>query len=551
VWPEWVRGTRLPTPTRPRAQLGTAILGLAVCIGLVGAWIGLSTSSLWIDELFTHWVVVGDGVPGTVFSRLATDVHPPLYYLSVFLFTRAAGTSDAALRAFSALCACGAIVVFILGTTRFFSLGARLFAAAIAVSSHFWFYQAQNARDYSLSLLLGAAILSLALRCLDGGGGRPGIGNRWVAMGLLMIAASLVHFYMMFLSVAVLGVLFVIVPGRRIIAAGLAILILLTGFLYTQEIIAHYSKYSLTENWVQNTVRWNAAQGVAALRQGVGRLSIIALVLCGLLAILRLRSFSGAPYRLAAPSLQSLFGGLKSHGPLALCLAVPLLLVLEGIVSSSIVAPNVTDRNLLVCLPFVWALFAMLYDAAFAHSDGWRILLAEVVAASLVLAAGGIVVGRGLPRNEPFRESATWIKAIPACKGADIPVISASLAAWADSRFTQRVFVNAYDHYLDGFAHPRVLTLEDVLAGRLPDDLKTELARRATGQGCPVLAWSAHSFPIDAAKAVSQALPPATPPMTMGLQPFSVFRLSSRWKRRAAETFVVYVDRPGAPIHAD
>jgi uncharacterized membrane protein len=150
--------------------LHVILLGIAVAVGLIGAWIGLETSSLWLDELITRWIVIGDGGGDSLAARLATDVHPPLYYPLLYGYTRLLGTSDAALRSFSALAACAAVIVFISGTRRSFSLAGRLFGAGVATGSGFWFYQSQNVRDYGLSLLIAALILSLSLAILRNDG---------------------------------------------------------------------------------------------------------------------------------------------------------------------------------------------------------------------------------------------------------------------------------------------------------------------------------------------------------------------------------------------
>jgi hypothetical protein len=136
------------TVFRPSREeiLPTALFGLACLVGLVGAFVGLTASSLWIDELFTTWVIGDDSSLANVASRALTDSNPPLYYFIVFFFTRAFGDSDATFRVFSAICASAAILVLVCATARSFSLPARLFAAALATASTFWFAQSQNAR---------------------------------------------------------------------------------------------------------------------------------------------------------------------------------------------------------------------------------------------------------------------------------------------------------------------------------------------------------------------------------------------------------------------
>ncbi len=215
---------RRRTDIRPDLDRHVAIacFGTACTIGLAFAFVGLETHSFWYDELFTARLLEpANGT--TLLSRIATDVHPPLYLLALALFTQLFGEGDAALRSFSAIAACGAILVFIAATRSAFSLPARLFGAAMATGSLFWFYQAQNARSYALSLLISAAVMAIGLSLLRGRSRR-----RLLVPGLLalMIAGSFVHFYVMYVCLAVLIVLGLYERRDRLMLSGAAVFLL-------------------------------------------------------------------------------------------------------------------------------------------------------------------------------------------------------------------------------------------------------------------------------------------------------------------------------------
>jgi hypothetical protein len=193
---ESVRAIRTDSDRR----IAIACFGTACAIGLVFAFVGLETHSLWYDELFTATLL--EPMRGsTLLSRIATDVHPPLYLLALALFTQLFGDGDAALRCFSAIAACGAVVVFILATRPAFSLPARLFGAAMATGSLFWFTQAQNARSYALCLLISAGVMALGLSLLQE---RQRRRRRLTGLLALMITGALVHFYVTYVCLAVL-----------------------------------------------------------------------------------------------------------------------------------------------------------------------------------------------------------------------------------------------------------------------------------------------------------------------------------------------------------
>src|SRR5260370_5968792 len=92
-------------------RIAVACFGIATAIGLIGAFVELDGHSFWLDELFTARLL--QPVAGTnLLSRIATDVHPPLYMLTLWLHAQAFGTSHAALRGFAAASPFGAILVF-------------------------------------------------------------------------------------------------------------------------------------------------------------------------------------------------------------------------------------------------------------------------------------------------------------------------------------------------------------------------------------------------------------------------------------------------------
>ena len=94
--------------------------------------------------------------------------------------------------------------------------------------------------------------------------------------------------------------------------------------------------------------------------------------------------------------------------------------------------------------------------------------------------------------SEPFRVSAEWIRGRPECAGQMVPVIANDGRSWYKPGYAEDIYNNAYARYLKGFARPELAFGEDFVPGPLADPLRTELQKRIDGQGCSVLAWSAH-----------------------------------------------------------
>ena len=73
-------------------QIGTWGLVVVILLSSVGAFVGLDSSSMWHDELFTAYVSDPEqsSLPAMLL-RAAEDVHPPGYYALVYGVTRIVG----------------------------------------------------------------------------------------------------------------------------------------------------------------------------------------------------------------------------------------------------------------------------------------------------------------------------------------------------------------------------------------------------------------------------------------------------------------------------
>ena len=477
----------------PVGTLATAAFGIAVAIGLGAAFTGLDLAGLWQDELYTGWIVdPAIGFPETM-SRAVRDVSPPLYYVLLWPLVKVAGTDEVGLRLFSVLCATGAILLFVAGGRAFFGLRARLFAAAMATASSYWFMQAQNARFYALGMMVGTALLLLALSAL----GRPRVSRATIGLFAMTAIATAIHFYLLYVSLAVLAVLFLLRPQQRIATAAWAILLLLAAVTYLRLVIAPNSFASIGANWIGNDAAWYAVHLRNALQQSLTNKAALALVICllpGGLALLRTRRIP-----VGAPSDQL-------GGPF-LCLAVPVLVLLAGGVTSFLFTPNFHSRYVLLASPFLWGLFAFLYDRSVVPAPR---VLRQVVDAALAVVllwmSTTMALNRFKPYSEPFRETAARIVDIPSCRGQEILAIVMERRDWFRSEDGIAPVRAAYEKYLNGQATVRTVFFEDLLAGTVPADLRQMLARRIDGNGCPVLAWVVHLATPEIAAEIAKAV---------------------------------------------
>lgn len=199
---------RRPTAAWSRPLVaGLSALELLGLLGLVALSLALRTTQLdtpfWIDEGLS--VGIADrpllDIPGT----LRQDGSPPLYYLLLHLWMRAAGDGVAATHALSLLCALACVPAgFWAGAT----LGDRRLAwilAALFALNPFLTSYAQETRMYALVVLLAIACVTCFLQAYvheRGGGWRIGFGaslaallytHNWaLILGLAFAAAALI-----------------------------------------------------------------------------------------------------------------------------------------------------------------------------------------------------------------------------------------------------------------------------------------------------------------------------------------------------------------------
>lgn len=122
----------------------------------------LDAQSLWSDEGASVAQALRDA-PAIV-ANAAADIHPPFYYLALSGWVQWAGTSEFAVRAFSAVLGIVLVALCWLLGKRFGGTRTGLVAAFVAALNPFQLYYAQEARMYMLAAVLGAVCVLATLR---------------------------------------------------------------------------------------------------------------------------------------------------------------------------------------------------------------------------------------------------------------------------------------------------------------------------------------------------------------------------------------------------
>jgi 4-amino-4-deoxy-L-arabinose transferase-like glycosyltransferase len=143
----------------PSGRIATTIATVLILSVAAVVWAPHLPHSLWLDETLTFWVVK-DGLWDAV-TRGVQFQSQPAYYILIWFWTQAFGTSETVLRLpslLAVLVACAALARLgtrLTGDREFGSLAAVVFATTAIV-----FREAVDARSYALgtTLLVGLAI---------------------------------------------------------------------------------------------------------------------------------------------------------------------------------------------------------------------------------------------------------------------------------------------------------------------------------------------------------------------------------------------------------
>lgn len=203
---------------RPWMIVGAlVVVGLAVRVVLM--------RSIWVDEAISiHQAHMSLG--GMLDNLRATDRHPPLHYLILWLVVRLFGDGELAVRGPSILASAALIPVLFVTGRELFDRRTGLVAAGFATFAPLIVWYGQEARMYSLFMLLGAVALWAQVKVL-----RDGRNRYWVAYAGVTIALLYTHYFAL-IPIAIQQVVFAVAAWKRS-RAGLPVRHLVIGIWLT------------------------------------------------------------------------------------------------------------------------------------------------------------------------------------------------------------------------------------------------------------------------------------------------------------------------------
>ncbi|MDQ6746079.1 MAG: glycosyltransferase family 39 protein [Actinomycetota bacterium] len=178
--------TRWQWPRERAVVVGLVILGAILRFSTLGV------QSYWYDELATVQIVQPP-LHDAVHAYINSESTPPLYYLTGWVWGHVFGEREYALRALSAAYGSAAVFLTYLAGRRLVSSRVGVLAAALVAFNPMLVWYSQEARAYSLAVLLAAASLVSMLGALR----VPTARN--VALWTVVAAlALLTHYYAVF-----------------------------------------------------------------------------------------------------------------------------------------------------------------------------------------------------------------------------------------------------------------------------------------------------------------------------------------------------------------
>jgi uncharacterized membrane protein len=148
----------------------------------------IANSSIWFDEAFGAYLIRFDFWHIAIYT--ASDVHPPLYYWLLKLWSMLFGTNEYALRSMSVLFACIAIVFAFLTVRRLLGRKAALLGLLFIVLSPMLVRYSQEMRMYTLVTAIAFAATYVLTIAMESKRRLP-----WIIYGVLVGLGMWTHYF--------------------------------------------------------------------------------------------------------------------------------------------------------------------------------------------------------------------------------------------------------------------------------------------------------------------------------------------------------------------
>ncbi|OYX43728.1 hypothetical protein B7Y94_01205 [Candidatus Saccharibacteria bacterium 32-49-12] len=183
--------TFLRTRTTYEWVLVGLLLGVYVSLSL---W-NLTKGAIWFDEAFSAYIIQFNAYD--IARYTAADVHPPLYYWVLKVWSTIFGYTEVGLRSLSIVFGVVAAGFGYAWMRRQFGKQVAIISLAILVLSPLFIRYSQEARMYTMSAAIAMAATYVMTIALDSKRRRD-----WIIYGVLVAAGMLTHYFMALVWIA-------------------------------------------------------------------------------------------------------------------------------------------------------------------------------------------------------------------------------------------------------------------------------------------------------------------------------------------------------------
>lgn len=200
-----------------RSRISSSLVAVAILTVLAAVlrFAGIGHQGFWFDEgntvLLVHYPL------GKMFGLLPqSESTPPLYYAVVWVWARVFGFGEAGMRSLSAVAGVATVPVAYAASRKLIAERVGVLVAALTAFNPLLIWYAQEARSYSLLVLLAAASLLAFAYALE----RP-TGRRLAAWAVASALALATHYYAVLVIVPEAA--WLLLPGYRRRPVGLGV----------------------------------------------------------------------------------------------------------------------------------------------------------------------------------------------------------------------------------------------------------------------------------------------------------------------------------------
>lgn len=423
----------------------TVLLVIIVLAATILRFWGLDYSSLWTDEL-DSWVLSNQQSLSQVIDGIKKDAHPPLYFAVLYYLIRFLGDTEWLLRLPSVVFGIAAVgAIYVLGR-QLYSRREGLIAAAIMAVSWAPIYYSQEARSYSLLLLVGIILFHFWLRLMRAYEADEAVpATTFIGYVLAATGMSYLHYFgfqMIVLQMLGCVVLFLFRPRILVRVAAVYGLILLAYAWWLPIMFAQMAAH--TSLWIPASTLPQAVASFVDFAYHVDAWILLVLVMPAYIAA----AIIGVRWMTAQTPMRSWRALVFSSGGLLLLWAT--LPFLAAFVQSVILRPILVDRYLIVSLPAVYLLLARGIAAVpVPLAAVWTGSLCTALVLSLLIDDHYYTK----PQKDQYREVAAHVVELQASY-KDLPIVAYT---WREGY---------YDYYLEHFGSAEQVSL---VAGQLAD----------------------------------------------------------------------------------